>query len=70
MGISVGDSALKAMNLEIAKMATLAEAVVKIRALFKGEAVSFSEHDKAKLIADFYGFSVVEIWPVRDEVAA
>jgi 5,10-methylenetetrahydromethanopterin reductase len=49
LGISVGDSALKAMNLEIAKMATLAEAVVKIRALLNGDSVSFSEHDKAKL---------------------
>jgi 5,10-methylenetetrahydromethanopterin reductase len=49
LGISVGDSALKAMNLEIAKMATLADAVAKIRALFKGEAVSFSGEDHAKL---------------------
>jgi 5,10-methylenetetrahydromethanopterin reductase len=49
LGISVGDSALKAMNLKIAKMATLADAVVRIRALFKGDAVSFSGDDHAKL---------------------
>jgi 5,10-methylenetetrahydromethanopterin reductase len=49
LGISVGDSALKAMNLEIAKMATLADSVTKIRTLFKGEEVSFSGEDHAKL---------------------
>jgi 5,10-methylenetetrahydromethanopterin reductase len=49
LGISVGDSALKAMNLEIAKMATLADSVTKIRSLFKGEEVSFSGEDHAKL---------------------
>jgi 5,10-methylenetetrahydromethanopterin reductase len=49
LGISVGDSALKAMNLEIAKMSQLAEAVRKIRSLFRGESVSFSNTDQAKL---------------------
>lgn len=49
LGISVGDSALKAMNLEIAKMATLADTVRKCRALLAGESVSFSEGEIAKL---------------------
>jgi 5,10-methylenetetrahydromethanopterin reductase len=49
LGISVGDSALKAMNLEIAKMAKVADAVVKTRALFRGDSVSFSGEDHAKL---------------------
>jgi 5,10-methylenetetrahydromethanopterin reductase len=49
LGISVGDSALKAMNLEVAKMAALADAVGKIRTLFKGDTVSFSGEDHAKL---------------------
>lgn len=49
LGISVGDSALRAMNLEIAKIADLSDAVAKIRGLFKGEAVSFSTGDRAKL---------------------
>lgn len=50
LGISVGDSALKAMNLEIAKMAELADTVVKIRALLGGQSASFSGEDQAKLI--------------------
>lgn len=49
LGISVGDSALKAMNLEIAKIETLADVVVKIRALLKGETASFSKDDLARL---------------------
>jgi 5,10-methylenetetrahydromethanopterin reductase len=49
LGISVGDSALKAMNLDIARMATLEDAVVKCRALLRGEEVSFAEAQRAKL---------------------
>ena len=49
LGISVGDSALKAMNLEIAKMSTLADTVRRCRALLAGESVSFSEGEVAKL---------------------
>lgn len=49
LGISVGDSALKSMNLEIARMATLEEAVSQIRNLLAGEEVSFSTESMAKL---------------------
>ncbi len=49
LGISVGDSALRSMNLEIAKMATLEQAVSQIRNLLTGEKVSFSTESIAKL---------------------
>ena len=49
LGISVGDSALKSMNLGVAKMATLAETVALCRKLLLGEAVSFGEGKTAQL---------------------
>jgi 5,10-methylenetetrahydromethanopterin reductase len=49
LGISVGDSALKAMNLEIAKVATLAETVRQCRALLAGAEVSFGPDRVARL---------------------
>ncbi|MDP4026593.1 LLM class flavin-dependent oxidoreductase [Methylobacterium sp. NEAU 140] len=49
LGISVGDSALKAMNLEIAKMKELADTVRRCRALLDGEEVAFGEGELAKL---------------------
>lgn len=49
LGISVGDSALRAMNLEIAKVSTLAEAVVRLRRLIAGESVEFAEGETARL---------------------
>jgi 5,10-methylenetetrahydromethanopterin reductase len=49
LGISVGDSALKAMNLEIAKLADLARAVHQCRALLAGEEVSFGPGNIARL---------------------
>jgi 5,10-methylenetetrahydromethanopterin reductase len=49
LGISVGDSALKAMNLEIAKVAELAEAVHRCRALLAGAEVSFGPGKTARL---------------------
>lgn len=49
MGISLGDSALRAMNLEPAKMATLADTVEKCRALLRGEEASFGEDRVARL---------------------
>ena len=49
MGISLGDSALRAMNLEPAKMATLADTVEKCRALLRGDEVSFGEGKLARL---------------------
>jgi 5,10-methylenetetrahydromethanopterin reductase len=49
LGISVGDSALKAMNLEIAKVATLAETVEQCRALLAGADVAFGSGKIAKL---------------------
>lgn len=49
LGISVGDSALKAMNLEPAKMAVLADTVRRIRSMLEGEAVSFAEGEVARL---------------------
>ena len=49
LGISVGDSALKAMNLDIAKVATLAETVRQCRALMAGEQVSFGPDNAARL---------------------
>jgi 5,10-methylenetetrahydromethanopterin reductase len=49
LGISVGDSALKAMNLDIAKMSTLEDTVRRCRALLAGEEVSFADGEHAKL---------------------
>jgi 5,10-methylenetetrahydromethanopterin reductase len=49
LGISVGDSALKSMNLEVAKMSVLAETVALCRKLLGGEAVSFGEGKTAQL---------------------
>ena len=49
LGISVGDSALKSMNFEVAKMSTLAETVALCRKLLRGEAVSFGESQTAQL---------------------
>lgn len=45
LGISVGDSALKAMGLKVARMAQLAETVSCIRALFKGEVANFGDNN-------------------------
>ena len=49
LGISVGDSALKSMNLDVARMATLAETVALCRKLLRGEAVSCGEGKMAQL---------------------
>jgi 5,10-methylenetetrahydromethanopterin reductase len=49
LGISVGDSALKAMNLEIAKVATLAETVKQCRGLLAGAEAAFGPGKIAKL---------------------
>ena len=49
LGISVGDSALKSMNFEVARMATLAETVALCRKLLRGEAVSCGEGTMAQL---------------------
>ena len=49
LGISVGDSALKSMNLEVAKMSVLAETVALCRKLLGGETVSFGEGKTAQL---------------------
>ena len=49
LGISVGDSALRAMNLEPAKMAALDEAVGKCRALMRGDEALFGENNIAQL---------------------
>jgi len=49
LGISVGDSALKSMNFEVARMATLAETVAMCRKLLRGEAVSCGEGTMAQL---------------------
>lgn len=49
LGISVGDSALKSMNLEAARMSVLAETVALCRKLLGGEAVSFGEGKTAQL---------------------
>jgi len=48
-GISVGDSALRAMNLQPAKMADLSEAVEKCRTLMRGGSTSFGEENVAHL---------------------
>ena len=49
LGISVGDSALKSMNLSRAKMSVLAETVALCRALLSGEPVCFAEGKTAQL---------------------
>jgi 5,10-methylenetetrahydromethanopterin reductase len=49
LGISVGDSALKSMNLKVAKISTLAETVELCRKLLRGEAVSIGEAGSAQL---------------------
>jgi 5,10-methylenetetrahydromethanopterin reductase len=49
LGISVGDSALKSMNLEAAPMSVLAETVALCRNLMVGETVSFGEGKTARL---------------------
>ena len=49
LGISIGDSALKSMNLEAARMSVLAETVALCRKLLGGEAVSFGEGETAQL---------------------
>jgi 5,10-methylenetetrahydromethanopterin reductase len=49
LGISVGDSALKSMGLEIARMSGLEETVGLCRKLFIGEAVSVGEGGSAQL---------------------
>jgi 5,10-methylenetetrahydromethanopterin reductase len=49
LGIGVGDSALKSMNLAAAKMAVLAETVAVCRKLLGGEAVAFGEGKTAQL---------------------
>jgi 5,10-methylenetetrahydromethanopterin reductase len=49
LGISVGDSALKSMNLEIAQMSVLAETVALCRNLMAGETVAFGEGKTARL---------------------
>ena len=49
LGISLGDSALKSMNLEVAKMSTLAETVALCRQLLRGDTVSFGEGKTAQL---------------------
>jgi 5,10-methylenetetrahydromethanopterin reductase len=49
LGISIGDSALKSMNLETAKMSVLAETVALCRSLMAGETVSFGQGKSARL---------------------
>src|SRR6516164_867289 len=49
LGISVGDSALRSMNLEVARMATLEETVALCRKLLRGEAVACGEGKMAQL---------------------
>jgi 5,10-methylenetetrahydromethanopterin reductase len=49
LGISVGDSALKAMNLEVAKVADLETAVRQCRTLLAGADVSFGAGKIARL---------------------
>jgi 5,10-methylenetetrahydromethanopterin reductase len=51
LGISVGDSALKSMNLAAAKMSTLAETVAVCRKLLAGEAASFGTGNLVQLHA-------------------
>lgn len=49
LGISVGDSVLRAMNLKPAKMAALAEAIDKCRELMQGGEASFGKDVVAQL---------------------
>ena len=49
LGISVGDSALKSMNLEAAPMSVLAETVALCRNLMAGETVAFGAGKTARL---------------------
>lgn len=49
LGISVGDSALRSMGLQVARMSTLAETIVHCRKLLCGEEVSFGEGRTAQL---------------------
>jgi 5,10-methylenetetrahydromethanopterin reductase len=49
LGISVGDSALKSMNLAPAKMSVLAETVALCRALIAGDPVTIAEGKTAQL---------------------
>ena len=59
LGISIGDSALRTMNLRIATLATLADTVARCRALLAGEAVSFADGATARL---HYGGHPVPIY--------
>lgn len=49
LGISIGDSALKSMNLEAAKMSTLEETVAVCRSLLAGDTVSFGTGNSVQL---------------------
>jgi 5,10-methylenetetrahydromethanopterin reductase len=49
LGIGVGDSALKSMNLSAAKMSVLAETVAFCRTLLAGKSISFGERKMAQL---------------------
>ncbi len=49
LGISVGDSALRAMNLIPSKMAELEDSVIKCRALMQGDSAEFGEGKVASL---------------------
>ena len=49
LGISVGDSALRAMNLSVAKVATLRETVSQLRSLLGGASVAFGTQSTARL---------------------
>jgi 5,10-methylenetetrahydromethanopterin reductase len=49
LGISVGDSALRSMNLNIATMKTLETTVAQCRDLFEGREVAFGSEGTAKL---------------------
>lgn len=49
LGISVGDSALKSMGLDIARMSALAETVAHCRKLLAGEAVALAPGKTAQL---------------------
>lgn len=49
LGISVGDSALKSMNLDPARMSVLADTVALCRTLLAGDPVTFAEGKSAQL---------------------
>jgi 5,10-methylenetetrahydromethanopterin reductase len=49
LGISLGDSALKAMNLKIGTMAELADTVLRCRALLNGEEACFAGGGRTRL---------------------